>query len=132
MQRMVRNIRVCGIDKSIQIPVRMSSQHNRCRPINRYRDYPRRQRGTFRCRRHREGRVVNDSAGIPLEVVVLQHEGDARLVVGHNGPVALVVTNFPAVEGVVSVILVLGDMRGHAVECEGAILHPASVSPDCG
>jgi len=88
--------------------------------------------GTFRHCHHREGRVVNDSAGIPLEVVVLQHEGDARLLVGHDGPVALVVSNLPAVEGVLPVVLVLGHMRGHALEGESAILHSAGVTADYG
>lgn len=48
-----------------------------------------------------------DSAGESFKGIVLQHEGDACVVVSHHCPIALIIADRPAVKGIVSIIFVL-------------------------
>nr|POE68825.1 hypothetical protein CFP56_66839 [Quercus suber] len=79
------------------------------------------------------GGVITEGVGGDVEHVageaglrfVVEGEGDAVGRVGGDGPVLLVVPDEAAVERVLAVVLVLGNVGGDTVDGEGPILDPA-------
>lgn len=71
-------------------------------------------------------------AGEAFEGFVEEGEGDGGGVGGDDGPVSLIIADDAAVEGILSVVFVLGDVRCDAVDGEGAVFDSVGVSTDYG
>lgn len=67
-----------------------------------------------------------------FESLVEEGEGYGGRVGGDDGPVALVVAYLAAVEGIVAHVVVLGDVRGYALDGEGPVFDAVCVAADDG
>lgn len=125
LQGVVQDGAAFCIDKGAEVPVDVVGEHDGRGFVQRDGDEAR-----SPCRAGGDGIccVGDDVAGKPLEGLVEEGEGDGGGVGGDNGPVALVVANVPAVEGVVAHVVVLGDLRGCTLDSESAVLDTIGVA----
>lgn len=72
-------------------------------------------------------RVGHDVSREPLKGLVEQGEGHGRCVGSHDGPIPLVIANVAAMQSITAHVVILRDLRGHALDGEGAILDAVGV-----
>lgn len=129
VQSVVEDCGVCRVDEGAEVPVNVVGEHDWGRSVEGDGDET---AGPLRAGGDCVGGVGYDIAGEAFEGFVEEGEGDGGGVGGYDGPVSLIVADDTAVEGVLSVVLVFGNVRCDAVHGEGAVLDAVGISTDYG
>ena len=132
MQHLIQHRAARAVDESAEVPVHVVGEHDWGGLVEGDGDQA---RGPARARGgggHGVGCVGDYGAWEAFVAGVEEGECDAAGVVGDEGPVALVVADGAAVEGVAAVVLVGGDVGCPAIDGEGAVFDAVGVAADDG
>lgn len=110
------------VDEGAQVPVDVVGEHDRSGFVDRDGNEPRNPSRAFAVGSESVGSDVDEITREALLSSIVVGECDAGSRVCNHGPVALVVADQAAMKGVGAVVLVFGDLRNLAIDCEGTVL----------